>query len=200
MCQFIESIAVVDGIPQNLAYHQARVEHALHIWGGDTLHLPLKQCMESLPHMDGKCKARIIYNDRGELITSQIAPYKMRKISSLQLVIDNDIDYSFKWTDRSSLANLVARKGEADEIIIVRNGLLTDTSYSNIALFDGTRWYTPSQPLLRGTMRQYLLDEDRLSEADIPAEELSRYTHISLINAMMPLGECQIPVSQVFLI
>ena len=56
--------------------------------------------------------------------------YCMRAISSLRLVTCDDIDYAYKSADRSRLG----LRGNADEIIIVRNGLLTDTSYSNIAL------------------------------------------------------------------
>ena len=83
---------------------------------------------------------------------------------------------------------LFALRGEADEVVIIRNGLLTDTSYSNIALFDGRHWVTPRQPLLRGTMRQSLLDAGVLTEQDIKAEDWSSYRRVSLINAMMPLG------------
>lgn len=85
---------------------------------------------------------------------------------------------------------LAALRGDADEVVIVGNGLLTDTSYSNIALFDGQRWVTPRQPLLRGTMRQSLLDTGQLVERDIRDDEWGRYEKVSLINAMMPLGRC----------
>lgn len=73
-------------------------------------------------------------------------------------------------------------------------GLLTDTSYSNITLFDGSRWVTPRQPLLRGTMRQSLLDDGVLAEQDIKAEDWNSFRQVSLINAMMPLGRlvCEI--------
>ena len=41
-------------------------------------------------------------------------------------------------------------KREQDEILITRNGLLTDTSIANIALFNGKEWHTPKHPLLKG--------------------------------------------------
>lgn len=86
------------------------------------------------------------------------------------------------------LEALAAQRGEADEVVIVKNGLLTDTSYSNIALFNGSHWVTPRQPLLRGTMRQSLLDDGVLAEQDIKAEDWNSFRQVSLINAMMPLG------------
>lgn len=55
---------------------------------------------------------------------------------------------------------------------------------------DGQRWVTPRQPLLRGTMRQSLLDTGQLVERDIRYDEWGCYEKVSLINAMMPLGRC----------
>ena len=66
----------------------------------------------------------------------------MREIRSLKVVVDDRIDYSFKSADRSSLNRLTAQKGDCDEIIIVKNGLVTDTSFTNIAVFDGEQWLT----------------------------------------------------------
>ena len=82
----------------------------------------------------------------------------------------------------------------SDEVIIVRNGLLTDTSYTNIALFDGCEWLTPKLPLLAGTQRASLIDRQRLREADIRADDLWSFDYIALFNAMMNLGEMILPV------
>lgn len=35
----------------------------------------------------------------------------------------NDIDYSYKSTDRTELNRLTAQKGDCDDIVIVKNGL-----------------------------------------------------------------------------
>ena len=120
--------------------------------------------------------------------------YHVRHITRLRLVVCDDIDYAYKSADRRRLETLFAQRGEADEVVIVKNGLLTDTSYSNIALFDGSQWVTPRQPLLRGTMRQSLLDAGVLTEQDIKAEDWNHFRQVSLINAMMPLGRlvCEI--------
>ena len=82
----------------------------------------------------------------------------MRPVHSLQLVYSDDIDYTYKSTDREALNRLFACRGERDDILIVRRGLLTDTSIANIALFDGKDWFTPKLPLLRGTCRTALID------------------------------------------
>ena len=84
-----------------------------------------------------------------------------------------------------------------DEVIIVKDGYITDTSYTNLCFFDGTTWFTPDTPLLPGTMRQRLLDQGIIKEKSIPLSDLNKYQSISLINAMMDLGELVIPVSKI---
>ena len=51
----------------------------------------------------------------------------------------------------------------------------------------GGSWVTPDTPLLRGTMRQYLLEEGEISEKMIGAEDLAAYTGARMINCMMDL-------------
>lgn len=81
--------------------------------------------------------------------------------------------------------------------LIVRNGLLTDTSIANIALWNGLHWYTPAHPLLKGTHRARLLDEGILTERDIPVEEIKQYQKICLFNAMLHFGEMELPCTQI---
>lgn len=57
-----------------------------------------------------------------------------REIRSLRLVAaDDELDYHLKYADRSALARLLQRRDDCDEILIVRDGAITDTSYSNVA-------------------------------------------------------------------
>ena len=119
-----------------------------------------------------------------------VSPYQMRRVNSFKLVVCDDIEYSFKGVNRDRLNALRNMKGDADEIIIVKHGLLTDTSYSNIALFDGKEWVTPQTPLLKGTMRQSLLDQGTITERRISVEDIFLYQKIAMINAMLPLGAC----------
>jgi 4-amino-4-deoxychorismate lyase len=78
-------------------------------------------------------------------------------IESLKLVEDNTISYRHKYSDRSHLLELMNMRGDCDDILIVKDGYITDTSFSNIVFFDGDKWVTPARPLLRGTMRESLL-------------------------------------------
>ena len=115
----------------------------------------------------------------------------------MKLVEDNEIDYSFKSTDRACLNSLAAQKGDCDEVLIVKNGLLTDTSFTNVAVFDGERWLTPKHPLLLGTKRASLLERQVIKEADISVETLMNAQKVSLINAMIDLGEIEITTQMV---
>ena len=83
------------------------------------------------------------------------------------------------------LEALRALRGNQDDVLIVRNNLLTDTSIANVALEKEGVWYTPRTPLLKGTKRALLLEQGVLTECDIPSDEISSYSHIALFNAMI---------------
>ena len=109
----------------------------------------------------------------------------------------NTIDYTYKSAGREPLNCLFALRGACDDILIVKQGLLTDTSIANIALWDGCEWHTPAQPLLAGTQRRHLLDSGQIKETDIPVASLGNYRHIRLFNALIPFGEVELPVGQI---
>lgn len=113
------------------------------------------------------------------------------------MVADDTITYDYKSTDRSRLNALVAQKGNCDDIIIVKHGLLTDTSFTNLAIFDGKHWLTPRHPLLPGTKRAALLDKGMIQEADITLEDLRNANKVSLFNAMIEFGEREIAMENV---
>ena len=193
MCRFIETIRVERGVVSNAAYHLRRMNATRkHFWG-DARELRMEDFATAIdPRMDC-AKLRFEY-DGTDIYNLSCTPYSRRTVRSLRLVTDNEIDYSYKSADRSALDRLKAMRDGSDEVIIVRNGLLTDTSYTNIALFDGCEWLTPKLPLLAGTQRASLIDRQRLREADIRADDLWSFDYIALFNAMMNLGEMILPV------
>ena len=138
----------------------------------------------------------MVYGEQG-IEAVEYAPYSMRNINSLQVVEDDTITYDYKSVDRSRLNALAAQKGECDEIIIVKHGLLTDSSFTNLAIFDGKHWVTPRHPLLPGTKRAALLDKGILHEADIALEDLRNANRVSLFNAMIEFGEMEIAIENV---
>ena len=80
----------------------------------------------------------------------------------------------------------------------MRNGAITDTSYSNVAFFDGQKYVTPDTYLLNGTRRQYLLGEGLLMQRRITPSELCRFERVVLINAMLGLeDDLSVPIGQI---
>lgn len=183
MFRFIESIRIESGVPQNLALHQQRMRATFERFFPDAAipslqhHLDKKQ----FPRI-GILKCRILYNQK--ILKTEITNYKEKEIVSFRLVTDNDISYTFKFSDRRALTS---SKKSTEELIFVQSGLITDTSFSNIAVFLNSKWYTPAQPLLRGTMRSALLQSGQIREMDISAEEFLVCEKFRLINAMLPL-------------
>ena len=69
---------------------------------------------------------------------------------------------------------------------------MTDTSFTNLAIYDGTDWLTPKHPLLAGTKRAWLLQRGIIREADITLADLLKAPKVSLFNSMIDFGEMEI--------
>ncbi len=145
--------------------------------------------------MCGIIKCRIVYDKEIKEVTFQ--PYTQKPIRSLVLVEAGNIEYPYKYLDRSGIVQLQKGHQDYDEIILVKNGCITDTSYSNLAFLSGDEWFTPAEHLLNGTCRQRLVDQGALQEIRITPRDLFRYSHVSLINAMLDLGEVVLPIKEV---
>ena len=112
-----------------------------------------------------------------------------RKIKSFKVVQCDEIDYSLKYADRSLLNELFSLREEHDDILIVKNGLLTDTSYCNIVLENNQQFFTPGTPLLKGTKREELLQSGLIQEAYLTVSDLVLFKRIHFINAMLDLHD-----------
>lgn len=194
MCRYIETIRIEKGRLRNIAYHDRRMnEVRREVWGVDRS-VSLETYIDASPYEE-RTRCRVTYGCDVESV--EFFPYQIRPVHSLQLVRGGQIEYRRKRADRSELNALFACRGEADDVLIVRGGLLTDTSIANIALGDGTGWYTPASPLLEGTQRACLLDAGMIRPLDIHADDLSRFQKIRLFNAMIDFGEIEIDCSAI---
>jgi len=197
MSLLLESVRIVDGQWMNTAYHLRRMADSATELFGKPFSLDFEKIEIPKEYRKGVVKGRILYNTRE--LEIGFNHYTPRKIGSLKLVYDNQIDYHLKWADRSSLNALVSQKGEADEILIVKNGFITDISYANIVLKYSDGLITPAHCLLKGTRRQQLLDQGIITEQAINVEDLFRAEAVLIINAMLGLeDQMEIPVSQIF--
>lgn len=176
----LETVRIEDGEAHNLPYHQSRFDKSRCELFGDTALIDLASHIEAPPK--GLYRCRILYADRIRHI--DYLPYTPRPVHCLK-VIASSIDYSYKYAHREELDALLLQKGDADDVIIEKEGLLTDTTIANIAFFDGNAWVTPEKPLLEGTMRAKFLDKGLLRTANITKKDLQNYTHVALMNAML---------------
>jgi len=197
MCRFIETLCVRDGEIQHLPFHQARVDRSRQIVLKINQSLALDQLLQVPDEWKtvARVKCRLVYSTEIEEIT--FGEYIPRTIRSLRLVMHDTIQYDHKFADRCLINHLLDQRQGCDDILMVKNGLITDTSYSNVAFYDGREWFTPHQPLLPGTTRARLLSEGRLREAKITSNGLLEFESCSLINAMLPLGECLVAVDNI---
>lgn len=193
MYPFIETIQIKNGVIDNLPYHTERFNRTRSACWNDATPMNLADYIRP-PAGEGVLKCRIVYDQAIREIT--YTPYTMRPVRSLRVVTSDTIDYTYKSTDREALNRLFSLRETADEVLIVRNGLLTDTSIANIALYDGRNWLTPATPLLRGTRRAALLDEHTLTEREISLEQLFDYSHIALFNAMIDFEKIILPINR----
>lgn len=198
MCPLLESMKLKDGVVQNLEYHQARMNRSLAelFPGAPEINLA-KAIVLPANCLSGLYKVRVLYGPSVESV--EFSEYQFRVIESLKIVRHDSIDYHLKYTDRLILNDLFAQRGSCDDIIIVKNGLVTDSFAANLLFFDGTAWFTPEKPLLKGTKRQLLLDRGIISEKEIREDEIFSYQKVGLINAMIDFEEKPvIPIEKVF--
>ena len=182
MSQFIESIKVEDKKIFLLDLHQQRVNRTFSYFGKEHP-LNLEVICKNLGHdEDGLYKLRIVYDLNGNY-TTRLIPYAISEIEDFKLVENNLFDYSFKFEDRKELENMKLHS-KADEIIIVKNNHITDTSYANLLFKKGKQWYTPDTFLLNGVQRQHLLKSKKIKEAEITLQNLGDFSHFQIINAM----------------
>lgn len=181
-----------------LPYHEARLNRTRRELWNRAKPLPLERILEIPDFVDGeKHKCRITYGT--EIINIAWEKYHPRPIERVRLVQGNSVYYAYKYRNRDPLNELYAQRGDCDDVLIVRSGQITDTSYANVALFDGAKWHTPKTPLLPGTQRAFLLDTGVILPREIRVDELNNYTHVKLFNAMLPWEEAYtLPISTLF--
>ena len=182
MSQFIESIKVEDQKAFLMDLHQKRVNDTFAHFGAQGS-INLEKIFNDLAlDEDGFYKLRIVY-DLQRNYKSQLIPYAVAEIDNFQLVENNSYDYSFKFEDRKEFERMKT-KAKAEEIIIVKNNHITDTSYTNLLFLKDEKWHTPSTYLLNGVMRQHLLKENKITETEITLQNIREFSHFQLINSM----------------
>ncbi len=181
-----ETLCLENGIIANLSQHQYRYEQTAKACfaKAELIDLASFFAKQRLP-MQGLFRLKFAYS--ATAYQWQIFPYQRRQFKRFVCVNGDHLDYRYKWTNRQALNALFAKRGIADEILIVKNGLITDCSIGNLVFQQGNRYFTPRIPLLAGTQRASLLVKGKLTTADIAPQNLTDFEKIFVINALNPL-------------
>jgi len=196
MSLFLETIKLLDSEFYNLEYHQQRLRDTCAHFKLVDFDLQFFLKDQTIPRK-GLHKCRIVYGADG--IIFECIPYHPKSIKSLKLVESNSIDYQFKWEDRTEIKQLYDQKGSADDIIILKNGLVTDSSYANLIFWDGKNWLTPSEPLLKGTQREFLINKEVIRPVTISITDLRNFEKIKLINSMLGMQGPEIRIANIII-
>lgn len=193
MYPLFESLCVQDGKLLNSQWHENRFQTSYNQYYGSPAPFFLLEGL-NIPNnfSKGRVKLRIRYNQKDRIF--HFEHYQTQKIESLQLVYTEELDYSYKYTKRENLNALFAQKGKCDDVLIVKKGRITDSSYANVVFFDGNEWWTPNHPLLKGTCRARLLSQEIIKEILLEVNDLKNFKGLKLINAMRDMDQPIIPI------
>jgi len=184
MSRFLETIRIRDGAPLHLDGHQLRVDDTFRVFYPGIPPLSLAAVIaDSVMDVSADQRCRIVYDDSTHEVT--VTPLQPRTIRSLRLVdLPPDYDYGYKYADRRILELAFARRGDADDVLLIRDGWITDTSVANVAFRANGRWYTPALPLLAGTTWKRLVSDGVIVPRPIHVDDLPRYEACVVFNAL----------------
>jgi 4-amino-4-deoxychorismate lyase len=182
---FFESIRLENGCFHLLDLHEQRIRRSQQHTYGQYSATNLKHYLSNFEHpTTGLFKCRLRYGTAFE--RPEFSSYHPKSVSSLQMVIADELNYSLKYDDRSGIDFLFQQRDTCDDILIIRNGFVTDTSYCNIVFFNGKEWLTPAFPLLEGVQRSYLIQLGIIRPVQITHKDVAHFQSFKLINAMIP--------------
>lgn len=196
MSLLIESIKLRDGEFRNLFYHEQRMLRSLSMLCGADDDFNLERFLSNIQFPStGLFKCRILYDDLRKEV--EFIPYQQKIINTLRIVEHDRISYEYKYADRRSIDRLFELRRECDDILIIRKGLVTDSSVSNIVFRKGKDWLTPWSALLKGTQRQKLVEENIIMQEEITVEDIRSFDTFKLINAMTEFDGPEIDVKNI---
>jgi 4-amino-4-deoxychorismate lyase len=196
MSLLLETIKLVDGKFCNLFHHEQRMIRSLEALCGVEEDFILEDFLSELQvPQEGVFKCRIVYDELTKEV--EFIPYQPRMVKSLKIIENDRINYEFKYADREQIEKLFDKRNGCDDILIVKKGEITDASYANIVFKRDDEWVTPWAPLLKGTMRQKLIDENKIIPEKILLEDIPSFQSFKLINAMLEFDAPEIDVSNI---
>lgn len=196
--QFIETVLILqNGRIPLLEEHYARFSSTIRRYSGSPPSLRefeallLGTLSASSPSISAKAwRCRLVYEANGRLVERGALPFIPKKLERIARVELPSASYPLKFADRSLFASLHERFPGYDEIIITRQGFLSDGTFTNLYLRRSSgRLLTPADALLAGCRRARLMKEGTLLPSPLNWEELEPHWQIGFINALNPPGQ-----------
>jgi len=198
MSRLVETLRVEDGNILNVSKHNDRMHRSLYGIYGLRSSVDLNKII-TVPEfaMSGIFKCRVNYDNKSTRV--EFLPYTIKLVRSLKLIFDETISYPYKYVARENINRLMEMRGDCDDILIIKDNMVTDSSYANVVFRElNGNWVTPFTYLLAGTRRAGLLKKGIIREASIHYNDIHKYTVVKLINAMLGLDDTEgIPVRNI---
>ncbi|NBI42996.1 hypothetical protein GVX76_05750 [[Haemophilus] felis] len=192
MYPLFETLAIENGIIQRLPLHQRRYEQSLHQFYTQLsltdLHIQnLSQVIQITDALNATnhaplIRCRISYNHQECKV--EYFPYQRKNYRTFKPIICDDIEYGLKLSDRKLINSLFEQRGNCDEIIIIKQGKITDCSIGNLIFRRDSQWFTSNTPLLAGTQRAHLIAQNKIQVCEICIDDLTKFDEIRIINAL----------------
>ncbi|MDO5017643.1 MAG: aminotransferase class IV [Porphyromonas sp.] len=198
----IETFCREGGRLLHLPYHRERICRSV----GDAV--PLEQFIEAVDAAatdlvatdpaanEGTWRVTVTYSEAG-IEGVRMIPYQLPEIQKLRVIPLLRNFYSSKWADRSFFDGVKEFLYYGVEPLFTLNGLVTDTSFTNLLFEREGRLFTPKSYLLGGTKRAQLLDKGIVEEVEVTVDSISDYDRVHLVNAMLDPGELTVPTSNI---
>lgn len=198
MSLLVETIKVENGVVLNIGFHNERMIRSLYAIYGLNSSTDLEKIIK-VPEFarSGVYKCRVVYDNKTTQF--EFLPYTIRPVRSLKLIVADNVCYPYKYVARDKINRLMEMRGDCDDILIIKNGMVTDTSYANVVFRDYKgNWVTPLTYLLPGTRRSNLLKQKLITETTIASKDINKYSEVRLINAMLGIDDTDgIPVGNI---
>ncbi len=188
----METIRIQNGRVRNIKYHNRRCNDSRRVHYASKNNIDLRKIIDTTKAKSKEVKCRITFDDKVRKV--EYEPYSICPIQSLAYVEVGNFEYSFKYSDRRQLKEFFDQRGDNDDILMTKNGFVTDTYYANIALLKDNQWYTPKHPILKGCRRAQLLDKGKIVEAKIHIDQVKEYEAIAIFNSMIPFKRIKIKI------
>jgi len=197
MCLFIETICYEQGRFQRIELHNERFNRTRNHFFGVQPELQLELFLSVPADLKEKTvKCTVTYGT--DIVRIDYNLYQIRPVNSLQMIVDNTIEYAFKYADRTKLNSLFNLRDQSDDILIIKNGLITDTSYANVIFKKDNKWYSPQNPLLKGTRIDRYFRAGRVTPALLRPSDLPLFSEARIVNAMISIGNSPvIPINNI---